>query len=343
MEQVLANEATGTARMDRWAARWATAGAATWAAIAVLARIGIARIGVMELMFLFAPLVIVPLGMELRRARGGVETAGSRYLANMAQVLQPLGAALVVVAMWLPPGKTAAVASLAWLTVCLLMAMAGLFELREIMLRKTSPAGVVREAARAGNMADMAAAIAKLDLAIAAAWLLASRLGLRPLGIQEPIGLLTAVHFHFAGFATATIASVTLRYAEGRKQQRWLPRVVLAVVLLPFVVAAGFTFSPTLKMAAGLAFSASVVTLAMFMWDCAAQVSEGTARRFLLGAAGSVFIAMGLSATYVIADFVKSDVLPIPRMASTHGVLNAVGFCLWGLLGWLIETEHRPS
>ncbi len=47
------------------------AGAAVWAGIAVLARMGIARVGAIELLFLFAPLVIVPLGMELSRVIGG--------------------------------------------------------------------------------------------------------------------------------------------------------------------------------------------------------------------------------------------------------------------------------
>jgi hypothetical protein len=51
----------------------------------------------------------------------------------------------------------------------------------------------------------------------------------------------------------------------------------------------------------------------------------------------------GTFCTYAIADFVNSEMLPIPWMASTHGVLNAIGFCLWGLLGWLVEMNHRPS
>ena len=49
---------------------WATVGAAVWAGMAVLARMGMARVGAIELMFLFAPLVIVPLGMELGRMHG---------------------------------------------------------------------------------------------------------------------------------------------------------------------------------------------------------------------------------------------------------------------------------
>ncbi|MGC1646801.1 MAG: hypothetical protein WA741_13300, partial [Candidatus Sulfotelmatobacter sp.] len=81
-----------------WATGCATAGAAAWAGMAVLARMGIARVGGLELLFLFAPLVVVPLGMELSRA-----IAGTSALHELARRLQPLGAALAVVAIWLPP------------------------------------------------------------------------------------------------------------------------------------------------------------------------------------------------------------------------------------------------
>src|SRR5271166_42294 len=87
-------------RTERWAVGWALAGAAAWAGIAVLARMGIARIGVIELMFLFAPLVIVPLGMELGRVKG-FESGTARKLAVLAQTLEPLGAVLAVVAVCL--------------------------------------------------------------------------------------------------------------------------------------------------------------------------------------------------------------------------------------------------
>lgn len=47
---------------------------------------------------------------------------------------------------------------------------------------------------------------------------------------------------------------------------------------------------------------------------------------------------MMLSGAYAIADYLGSDALTIPQMARTHGILNAVGFCLAGLLGWLVEA-----
>jgi hypothetical protein len=322
-----------------WAAGWATAGASVWAGIAVLARMGIVRIGAIELLFLFGPLVIVPLGMELVR----VSTAHGR-LAELARMLQPLGAALAVVAMPLPPGKRAAVAALGWMVVCAIAALGGVGQLiviaRGVVENRTREAPVATRTV-ATRVVTIAAGIACIDLAVGGGWLAASRLGLRPMGIQEPIGLLTAVHFHFAGFATAMIAAATLRFAELRGESPWLRRMVVAVVLLPFVVAAGFVVSPLLKMAAGLAFSGCVAALAGFMWMLSSRVEQGTARGMLRLAVAAVFVSMALSGTYAVADFLGGDLLPIPRMASTHGVLNAVGFCLLGLLGWVVEGSSR--
>jgi hypothetical protein len=338
---------------QRWAAGWATAGAAAWAGLAVLARMGIARIGVIELMFLFAPLVIVPLGMELGRVSGFGSGIG-RALAAMAQTWQPLGAVLAVVAVCLPPGGRAGLAAVGWMAICGLMATAGGVELGALILasgagieNRTGEAPVATRVVVAPTIpAKIAGCVARVDLAVGGAWLVTSRLGWRPMGIQEPIGLLTAVHFHFAGFATAMIAGATLQFVGARFAGcgvllRWLRGVAVLVIAMPFVVAGGFVISPALKMVAAVVFSAGVFALAGFVWMCSARVGDGTARLLLRAAAGAVFVGMALSGTYAVADFVKSDLLPIPRMASTHGVLNAVGFCLCGLLGWLVDRNAK--
>ncbi len=312
-------------KRQRWAAACATAGAAVWAGIAVLARLGVARLGAIELLFLFAPLVIVPLGMELGRVLGG-----DGWLEERARRLQPAGAALVVVAMWLPPGRKAGLAALGWLLICALEAGVGLVEIVRVLWA---------DAGGGGRATRFAMGIARVDLVVGGAWLVASRWGMRPMGIQEPIGLLTAVHFHFAGFATAMIAAATIRFSEKRGEHPWLKRLVLMVVGLPFVVAAGFVISPVLKMVAALLFSASVAGLAISVRACGTKAANTTARILLQVAAGAVFAGMVLSGAYAVTDYLGSGALTIPQMARTHGVLNAVGFCLSGLLGWLVESS----
>ncbi len=322
-----------------WAAGSATIGAAVWAGTAVAARAGIARMGAVELIFLLSPLVVVPLGMALGRA-----ISRSGWCDSAASRLQPLGAAMALLAMWLPPGRNAGLAAVGWMLVCVLLAGAGLVELirtpwfdadRACPFRLRAGCEPVEGSARA------TIAVAKIDLAVGGAWLVASRLGIRPLGIQEPIGLLTAVHFHFAGFATATIAAATLLSAERRREKLWLERVVALIVGLPYVVAAGFLISPALKMGAGLMFSSSVAVLALFLRGCGKRAHDPTARVLLQVASATVFAGMFLSGAYAIADFLGSDVLTIPQMARTHGILNAVGFCMLGLLGWLVENSSQ--
>jgi hypothetical protein len=293
-----------------------------WAGLAVLARVGILRVGSIELLFLFAPLVIVPLGMELGR-----EIAGSNLLFSTARRMQPFGAVFAVAALWLPPGRMAGWLACGWGALCLLMAGAGLMDWFSAWNSGASAASRVTYA------------IARIDLAVGGAWFVASRLGMRPLGIQEPIGLLTAVHFHFAGFATATIAAALLQFAHEHDSARVLKSVVVLAVGMPFVVAVGFVTSPSLKMVAALVFSLSVAALAIMLHSNARKMSDPTARILLQIAAATVFAAMGLSGSYAVADFLGSTVLTIPQMARTHGVLNAVGFCLPGLLGWLVHVE----
>jgi len=300
-----------------------------------LARVGVARFGAIELMFLFAPLVIVPLGMELGRGLGC-----EGRLTSIAQRIQPAAAALAVGTLWIGPGLTAAALACGWLVVCVLMAGAGVGDL--ISASWSAGWGARSTSARL-TWAGVAVSVAYLDLAVGGAWLVASRCGLRPMGIQEPIALLTAVHFHFAGFATAMIAAATLQFAERRGEARWLRWLVGFVIALPYLVAAGFVISPALKMVAGVSFSIGVAGLAVFVRGCGRKAEDANARVLLQVAAGCVFAGMVLAGMYAVADFFGSDVLTIPQMARTHGVLNAVGFCMSGLLGWVMESSVPTS
>jgi len=303
-----------------WTRISATAGAAAWMLIAILARSRTVPVGQIELLFLFAPLVIVPLGLELGRT-----IAGQQCLIEVAKRLQPVGAALAVLAFLLPLGEKAALAASGWMVVCLLIAASSI-----VNLLRGSGEGQTRTVA-------IVLSLARIDLVVGGAWLVASRWGMKPMGIQEPIGLLTAVHFHFAGFATSTIAAASLK--SGRTRQRWFQVLALAIAALPYIVATGFVISPLLKMIAAVLFSLSMAALAVTLRSDGTRAQERTARVLLQIAAGAIFAGMMLSGAYAMADFVGSDSLTIPQMARTHGILNAVGFCLCGLLGWLIESE----
>ena len=309
---------------ERWTSKVSLPGALLWALLAALAGSRHAPLGVIELLFLFAPLVAVPLGLELIQ---DVSPPGMVALENAARAIQPFAALSVVAAFWYGPGKTAGLLAIPWVAVCGAVALSGLAGLRPPI-----------------SLAILVGSIARMDLGLAGGWLLLSRFGLHPLGFQEPIVLLTAVHFHYSGFATAAIAGAGLGFAgQSRGRERTWTAVVLLVALLPFALAAGFVFSPILRTASAVAFSVSVAILAILLLLQSASFHSDTARLFVRVSSLFMIAGMTLAATYAIGEYTHRDWLTIPRMASTHGWINALGFVMPALLGCLMELRSRPG
>jgi hypothetical protein len=191
------------------------------------------------------------------------------------------------------------------------------------------------------KLEDICLAVSLLSLSVGGCWLVLSRAGISPLEFLEPIVLLTAVHFHFAGFATALIAGETvaaIRAAEPR-HFRAIRFAAAGVLLGPALIAAGFVLSPPLKIFAVLWFSLSV-------WGVAAlnlvlqRRQRGRARAFLIASSASVILGMMLAALWGVEEWCGRAWVDLAKMARTHGVLNGPGFALCGLLGW---TLSKPA
>jgi hypothetical protein len=151
---------------------------------------------------------------------------------------------------------------------------------------------------------------------------------------------LTAVHFHYTGFATALLAAAALDFARRQGHAaRLLDWLVAMVVFVPFLVAAGFVFSPLLKLVAVLVLSVSLAGVTVLTLRLSQELQNGTARAFIRVSSGAVLAGMALASTYGIGDALGKDWLLIPRMASAHGLLSGLGFVLFGLLGWLVEQS----
>jgi len=95
-----------TQQVTKWEQASALSGALVWATLAGLAGIGRAPLGVIELLFLFAPLVIVPLGLALGRMLSPLK---NQSVEACLRVLQPVAAVFTVTSFWLSPGWLAVV------------------------------------------------------------------------------------------------------------------------------------------------------------------------------------------------------------------------------------------
>lgn len=136
------------------------------------------HLGLIEGLFLLAPWILVPLGATLLPHR-----THSRDLAIVSWMLPP-AAVLVTASFFVERGALSAGLASAWVGVCLLFVW-------DACRRIWTLARV--------TFTEFCFAVGEGYLIVAGTWLVASRAGLQPLGFQEPIVLLPAVHFHFAG------------------------------------------------------------------------------------------------------------------------------------------------
>jgi hypothetical protein len=283
-----------------------------------------------ELLFLFAPLVVVPLGLELtRRMEGRTDPTLSERVVRIAC----LPAAFLAVASLLHSrGTIAAALAAGWLAFCGVAALGGMLRLARGDWR---------------TLDGLLPAVSLLYLSVGGAWFVASRLGLTPLGFQEPIVLLTAVHFHFAGFAApllARSAGRTLSH-KARLGKTAIPFAIVAwgVLLGPGLLAAGFVVGPRLKLLAALTLASSEIGLAVAFLAALPRITHLGARLLVGLSAAAVIFSMVLAATWALGEFPLQPFVHLEQMARLHGSANAFGFTFCGLLGWIRVNGNNSA
>ena len=279
-------------------------------------------LGPIELLFLLAPLVVVPLARRLIAAAGEATAA-----LSAARRLQPPAAACVVASFLLPHrGWAAAGLALPWLVLTALVAWQG----------------ALRLWTRARDAAEIATAAGCAMLPVGGGWLVLSRLGVHPLGFEEPIPLLTAVHFHYAAFAALVLVGRAGREAGGG---RVYPSIVAGAIAGPPLLAAGITLSPLLEVVAASLVVAALSGLAVLTLARIVPRHRGPDGVLLAVSSLSILAGMGLALAYAIGEFTGIGIISLGRMARIHGPLNGLGFALCGLLGWTwaARNSHPPS
>ncbi len=272
-------------------------------------------------LFLLAPLVLVPLGYRLLE----VVSPGSRPPASALRLTVP-AAALLVLAFWLPAGPVAAALALPWVAITgATAATAGLRGLRD-------PA---RFRANVGHATDAAVAY----LAVGAVFAFMDRLGVRPFGFSTTIILLTAVHFHFAGFVLPLAGALAYR----RRPVRWLEGSIGAVVVGIPITAIGFFGLPLANwtgaiLTAGGGFGIGMATLVV-----AGTLAGRRARVFAVIAGASLLVSMPMAVIYATGTLTGAAWLGMDLMARVHGGLNAVGFALPVMIAWTSDRMARTA
>jgi hypothetical protein len=302
----------------------AVGGGIIWLALVASRLAGLTHLTLIDLLFLLAPLVIAPLGLGLIAFDEGMP----QDLLTAAIRVQPIGAVLAVVAFLLPIGVPAAILATAWLLVCVIAALGALAYLVQ---------------GRSLHPVRLATAAAFGFMAFGAIWLVLSRAGIAPIGLSPIIVEMTAVHFHFTGFAATLMAAlllVRLRDDRGIARRVAMTSSLLLVAGSPVLAMGWATPVHVLQVLGAILVAAGVVASATVMFLGSASLVNSTPARVLLRlSALAPLLPMVLAVEYSAGHVFGFPTLDIQGMALIHGDLNALGFSLLGLVAWSIGSS----
>jgi hypothetical protein len=283
--------------------------------------------GIVEFALSLAPLVLIPLGIGMAATPPFAGTA--RQLYNVAVVAQPIGAVLVLVSLVVPSGSTEArLAAIPWVFVTSLL---GLTALARTLDRGVWP--LSETVIDAGFAYSIVGAVAVV---------------LHQFGITfwfEPvIILLTAVHFHYAGFVLPVLTGIAGRALD--EQLGTMFRLLTGIVLIgPAIIAVGISFSPVVEVLAVSVFTVAVAVLGGYVVVRVAPARPRLQGVFVAVSAVVLPASMVLALAYGLSTYTGINLLglDISTMIELHGVLNAVGFALIGVVGWRIAVPSRHT
>jgi hypothetical protein len=315
-------------KLRSWTLASAALGGLVWAIAGPAFHRALLAGGVIEWLFLLGPLVIVPLGVEvLARFE---RPADLPRLNGITRAVQPFAALLVVASFCLPVGIPATALAAPWFVITGLVALHG-----AIAALRSFPR----------SLPAICFLIARLSLPVGGAWLLLSRAGLTLMGFAEPIVILTAVHFHLAGFATAAIVGATLSHLNDARDglPAWIRVAAATAVVGPGLLAVGFLVSPAMQFVCATLLATALLVFSPAMVQASRNLRQRWARVLLTVAAGVLWFGMALVGVYATGEYLEEYWLLIPQMARWHGSANALGFVLCGLLAWSFAEPPAGS
>jgi hypothetical protein len=302
------------------------AGAAVWTTGVVILDPSPFETGWARAILLLAALVLVPLALRLVSP---TEASRLTTYGLAARILQLPAAVLFAAAQLLSPGLLAACLTIPWLLTTALIALVGIGRLGRH---------------RCLPLHEICIGAGLAYLGVGGAWALLDRLGLQPLDFEPVIVLLTAIHFHYAGFLLPLLTGLAMREVVGRTSIHAGIGVIAGVPLVAVgITATQLGLGPHLEAASAfilagagfltawlylrLALTAGYPPLARALWSVAALCLAGS---------------MTLAVVYAARFYLPVCALDIPWMRALHGTANALGFGLLGLLGWVVARRRAP-
>jgi hypothetical protein len=266
---------------------------------------------------LFAVVLVGAVPLTLART-GAVAGANVPFAASPGR--WPAAVALAV-AMLAAPGPVAVALAIPWQVLTGLAAL-------------TAVIGLARDRSAWRPSPRLAVTVALGFLAFGAANATSFAAGFAPLGFAPTIVLLTAVHFHTAGFIL-TIAG-TLAFV--RRPSSVAGGGVSAVAVGSVVTAAGFVGVPIAAQAGAVTVAIGGLLIAWATILVARDLRPTSARALTTIAGGALVVSMPLAIVWALAPAVGL-VLDLDLMVRTHGAINALVVAVPLSVGWALDAR----
>ncbi len=179
---------------------------------------------------------------------------------------------------------------------------------------------------------------ALVELAVAAAWMVAVTLRIELLGFSQAIVMLTSVHFHMAGFGACTVAVVRMRAAQSPFEEKWSGRAALLVLGASPTVAIGHLAAGALELTGGILLTAGVWIVAYLGWR-ESKLHKGPKRVLLIVGALAPVVPMLLALHYGLTRVSDIEQISFRTIGLIHGGLNAFGFLAANLMAALVHPS----
>ena len=270
----------------------------------------------LPLALVFAILVCVPLAL---RATGPGGSTGRLLVAAY-----PIAAAAAILSTVLPASVLAAAIALVWLAFTLVAALHGL----------------TRAFGDRGRIEELCIAVGFMYLAIGGGWVVLWRSGIAVMDFAEHVPLLTAIHFHYAGFVSPILVGFNGRELRAAGTRLWPVYVGAAslVIVGPALVALGIAGVRTIEAPAAAILAAGTAAVALLALAAVLQRVQGVLARVLLAvSSAAAIVAMTLATLYAVANPLGISAIGLDDMVRWHGTFNALGYVFCGLLGWNVR------
>jgi hypothetical protein len=194
------------------------------------------------------------------------------------------------------------------------------------------------------SLPDFCLGAGLVNISIGGFWMVLDRWGAQPLGFEAVIVLLTAIHFHYAGFALPILTGLAMHHVTGPTSRLAGVGVVMAVPLVAIgITATQATGEPLLECVAALLMASAGMLTGCLYFRLARQRAWSPLVRGLWAVASfSLIASMMLAAAYGLRFYIPIPWLDIRWMRAWHGTANALGFGLAGLVGWKLAPQGRP-